>query len=80
MKKDRPVAITLALVTVALAALLATEARAAHTYVVAHVASKHGATSDNYQFNEVNPGAALQACTATAITKQQRTPCTSTRP
>jgi hypothetical protein len=28
--------------------------------VMAHGASKHGATHNNYQFNEVNPGAALR--------------------
>jgi hypothetical protein len=60
MNKYTAVNIALAAGVIAVVALLSCEARAADTYVIAHAASVHGATSDNYKFNEVNPGAALR--------------------
>ena len=60
MKKDTAPAIALGLAATFLAALFACEARAADTYIIAHVASKHGPAADSYKFNEVNPGAALR--------------------
>lgn len=60
MKKDTPPAVALAFAAAFLATMFVSEARASDLYIIAHAASKHGATSENYKFNEINPGAALR--------------------
>jgi hypothetical protein len=53
---------TYAIALVALGVILSTEAKAETEYsLIAHVASKHGLTRDNYRFNEANPGLAIRA-------------------
>jgi hypothetical protein len=58
VKKILTATYAIALVSV----ILSTEAKAETQYsLIAHVASKHGSTRDNYRFNEVNLGLAIRA-------------------